>query len=323
MKLKKAIIPVLILITAYFSGYAQDFHFSNITCNMVYFNPAYASMPGMSEVSLTYRNQWPGMEATFITYGAALVQPIPAISSGTGLVFTNDSEAGGVFSRTSASLIYGYSFDASRTWKIFTGLEASFVLRQFNPDNLVFASDVLNDLGSSYPPAGISAYSKGYPDFGAGLAAKNKNGLMIGFSCYHLTRPSESFNSQGERLPVKYAAHFSYDLPAGGKYNQHRLIISPSVLYIHQGVTDELVWGATAGFEPLVAGAWLRQDFLLHYSALIISAGIMQKKYTFFYNYDVNLSGVNFLSTKMGSHEVTFLLRFEYKRKKFGAVKCP
>jgi type IX secretion system PorP/SprF family membrane protein len=281
-------------------------------------------MPEMSELSLTYRNQWPGIPANFVTYAASFVQPVSDINSGTGVVFFNDNEAGGVYSRTSASILYGYSFQASHGLTIYSGLQASYVIRQFNPENLVFATDILNALGESYPPPGISDYKRGYPDFSLGFMGKHKKGLLLGVSASHVTRPKESFSVDNyDRLPVKYSFFTSFKLSTGSKYNRQAIALLPSLWYIHQGNTNELVWGSELKYNFLSVGAWLRQNFNLNFSALILTAGISQKKYTFFYSYDVNLTRVNFLSTKMGSHEVTFLFRFEYKRNKFGAVKCP
>ena len=60
-------------------------------------------------------------------------------------------------------------------------------------------------------------------------------------------------------------------------------------------------------------GAWMRQNIQFNFDALIVSAGISFEKYNISYSYDVNLKKINFLSTKMAAHEVTFLYRFEYK----------
>jgi type IX secretion system PorP/SprF family membrane protein len=267
--------------------------------NQAYYNPAYAAVTEMTEFSMTYRNQWPGIPANFVTYGATFIQPFSVIKSGIGVAFLRDVEAGGVISRNSASLMYGYSFKVSRTLKMSAGIGASYVCRQFDPAGLVFASDLLNQLGTSYPPVDISAYTKGYPDFSiGGLGEYNKN-FILGISAAHVTRPRESFSGEpGSRLPVKYSLFSSYKFRTGGKYNRAGIDLGPSLLYVHQGKTNELVWGTTALIKPLTAGIWLRHNLTLNFSSLIFSLGILQKKYTFFYHYDVNLTRVNFLSTK-------------------------
>ncbi len=292
--------------------------------NQAYYNPAYAAVPEMNEFSMTYRNQWPGIPANFVTYGATFIQPFSVIKSGIGVVFLRDVEAGGVISKSSASLMYGYTFRVSRALKMAAGIGASYVYRQFDPSTLVFASDLLNALGTPYPPVNISAYTRGYPDFSIGLMGEYRKDLTMGISAAHLTRPAESFSGEpASRLPVKYGLFASYKFRTGGKYNRNGIDLTPSLLYVHQGRTNELVWGTAALIKPLTAGVWLRHNLSLNFSSMIFSLGILQKKYTFLYNYDVNLTSVNFLSTKTGAHEVTFLFRFEYKKKQSKVVKCP
>jgi type IX secretion system PorP/SprF family membrane protein len=305
-------------------AYAQDFHFSGFMHNQAYYNPSYAAVPDMSEFSLTYRNQWPGIPANFVTYGTAFIQPFSVINSGIGVVFLRDVEAGGVISRNSACLLYGYSFKVNRALHMYAGIGASYVYREFDPATLVFASDLLNGLGASYPAVDITAYSRGYPDFSAGLTGEYKKDLILGISAAHLTRPVESFSGEpASRLPIRYGLYASYKFRTGGKYNRNGFDLTPVLFYVHQGNSNELVWGTTAMKKLLTAGILLRHNLSLNFSSMIFSVGIIQKKYTFLYSYDVNLTSVNFLSTKTGAHEVTFLLRFEYKKKKHKVINCP
>ena len=67
--------------------------------NMVYVNPAYAALPSSGEVGLTYRNQWPGIPATFVTYGATVVIPVKSLNSGIGISFMNDMQGSGVINQ--------------------------------------------------------------------------------------------------------------------------------------------------------------------------------------------------------------------------------
>ncbi len=66
------------------TGMAQDFHFSQFMQTMAYVNPAYAALPSMGEVGLAYRNQWPGIPATFVTYGATVVIPVESLQQRCG-----------------------------------------------------------------------------------------------------------------------------------------------------------------------------------------------------------------------------------------------
>jgi len=190
--------------------YGQDYHFSGFMQNMIYVNPAYTALPSSAELGITYRNQWPGIPATFVTYGASFLTPVKMLNSGIGVALTNDMQASGVINRTSASLLYGYLIEINREWQVGAGISASWVIKKFNADGLVFGSDLLNELGYSYGSVIFDNYSTNYPDFSAGVIARYSNGLSFGVSASHLTRPRETGNNLIEqRLPLKFTAFAS------------------------------------------------------------------------------------------------------------------
>lgn len=306
---------------------AQDYHFSGFMQNMVYINPAYAAMPESPEIGITYRNQWPGIPATFVTYGAEFVMPVRSLSSGIGISITNDMQGSGVINLTSANLLYGYLIKLNRNWQVGTGLSASWVMKQFNADELVFRSDLLNDLGYGYGTVVYDNYSRSYPDFSIGMIARYNNALLFGVSAAHLTRPADTRNTVTDsRLPLKYTAFVSGRI--GGNNRNKDFTVEPAAFFSHQQDNNELMYGSMvsmlSGFR---LGAWLRQNLAFSFDALIVSAGFSWQKYNITYHYDVNLKKISFLSTKMAAHEVTFLYRFEYndvhKVKRFRKSECP
>jgi len=289
----------------------QDFHFSGFMQNIGYVNPAYAAMSPTGEVGLTYRNQWPGIPATFVTYGASLIMPVRSINSGIGLNVMNDMQGSGVINQSSISLLYGYQIDAGGSWQVGAGISGSYVFRRFNADELVFRSDILNDLGYAYSPVTFDSYTKNYPDFSFGLITRYNNNLTAGISVGHLTRPYHTFSELvGSRMPIKYTAFVSGTLPL----NSRSIAVEPAVFYSQQQNNNEIIWGSRFTLaNNIMAGGWIRQNTQFDFEALIISVGISWERYNISYSYDVNLKKINYLSTKMAAHEVTFLYRFEYK----------
>ncbi len=306
-------------------GMSQDFHFSQFMQTMAYVNPAYAALPEMGEVGLAYRNQWPGIPATFVTYGATVVIPVESLHSGVGISFLNDMQGSGVINRTSASLLYGYMLKINSRWKLASGINATYVYKKFNADQLVFRSDILNDLGYSYAPVTFANYSKGYPDFSVGFIAKNDRHLSFGVSASHITRPDDSFSElENSRLPVKYTAFASGRIEAGNRMSGNTLILEPAVFFSQQKQNQELVWGTQFLLgDVFQLGGWFRQNLSFQFESFIISTGFSWEHYTISYSYDVNLKKIQFLSTKMAAHEVTFLYRFKYNDKKIKKIECP
>jgi type IX secretion system PorP/SprF family membrane protein len=321
---KKAYL-IILLVMPVLQGMAQDFHFSQFMQTTAYVNPAYAALPSMGEVGLAYRNQWPGIPATFVTYGATVVIPVESLHSGVGISFLNDMQGSGVINRTSASLLYGYLLKINSTWQVGTGINATYVFKRFNADQLVFRSDILNDLGYSYAPVTFVNYSKGYPDFSLGFIARNDKHLSFGVSASHVTRPNDSFSElENSRLPIKYAAFASGRIVATKHMTGKSLVLEPAVFFSQQKQNQELVWGTQFLLgDNFQLGGWFRQNLSFQYESFIISAGISWEHYNISYSYDVNLKKIQPLSTKMAAHEVTFLYRFKYNDKKNKKIECP
>jgi type IX secretion system PorP/SprF family membrane protein len=307
--------------------HGQDFHFSQFLPNMVYVNPGYAALPSGGELGLTYRNQWPGIPATFVTYGADLIIPVKSLNSGFGVGFTNDVQGGGVINQTSASLLYGYLIELDRNWQVGAGLSASWVMRHFSADQLVFRSDILNDLGYGYGNVTYDNYNRNYPDFSIGFIARNNDMLSFGLSAIHITRPADTESQlAGARLPVKYTAFVSGVI--GSKNRNADFKVEPAAFFSKQKDNYELIWGTNINMQSkFMLGGWLRQNAGFNFDAFIVSAGISWEKYNIGYSYDVNLKKISPLSTKMAAHEVTFLYRFKYKEqhkvKRFRKSECP
>ena len=311
--------------TLSWASIAQDFHFSQFMQNMVYVNPACAALPATGEIGLVYRDQWPGIPATFVTYGATAVIPVQSVKGGFGVSFLNDLQGSGVITRTSASLLYGYLIQVNPRWQVRAGIGASYVYKKFNADELIFRSDILNDLGYGFGQVTLDNYSKSYPDFSVGIIAGNTGGFTFGFSASHVTRPAESFSTRVEsRLPVKYTAFASGRIGRGRTSGNNSVSIEPALFFSKQQQNHELIWGSQVLFAGnFMLGGWIRQNLAFNFESVIISAGISWERYNISYSYDVNLKKIDFLSTKMAAHEVTFLYRFEYNGKKSKKAECP
>lgn len=315
----------LVLLFALFQfgvAVAQDFHFSQFMQNMVYVNPAYAAMPSSGELGLVYRNQWPGIPATFVTYGASAVVPLSGINSGMGVTVMNDIQGSGVITRTMAAFQYAYLVRINSSWQVGGGIAGAYVFKRFDGNELLFRSDILNDLGYSYPTVTFDNYNRSYPDFSAGIIARNMENLSFGFSVSHLTRPVETLSTQvSERLPMRYTAFVSGHVE--GDPGGAGLAFEPALFFSQQQQNQEMIWGTQVLLgQNFSLGGWFRHKLPFRMESFIASAGISWGHYNITYSYDVNLKKMRFLSAKMAAHEVTFLYRFEYNERKSNAI-CP
>ena len=65
-KLYKILSFVLLLNTPF--AFGQDMHFTQFYATPLYLNPAFTGANVCSRVSLTYRNQWPGISTAYTSY---------------------------------------------------------------------------------------------------------------------------------------------------------------------------------------------------------------------------------------------------------------
>ncbi|MDX1653203.1 MAG: type IX secretion system membrane protein PorP/SprF, partial [Brumimicrobium sp.] len=74
---------------------AQDPQFSQFYANPIYLNPAFAGSHGCPRFALNYRNQWPALSGTFVTFSASYDQYFTNISGGFGVIATHDQQGKG------------------------------------------------------------------------------------------------------------------------------------------------------------------------------------------------------------------------------------
>ena len=63
-----------------FVGFSQDLEFTQFYANPLYLNPAFAGSHGCPRVSMNYRDQWPGLSGSYVSYSACYDQYISSIS---------------------------------------------------------------------------------------------------------------------------------------------------------------------------------------------------------------------------------------------------
>ena len=104
--------------------YSQDPEFTQFYANPLYLNPAFAGTAKCPRVCLNYRNQWPAISGTFVTYSASYDQHIDGISGGLGLLVTKDEAGLATLNTTNVSAIYSYQLHITREFSMKFGFQA-------------------------------------------------------------------------------------------------------------------------------------------------------------------------------------------------------
>lgn len=326
--IKSKVLLILVLTLTYAGvGLAQDPHFSQYYANRLYLNPAFAGSEICPRFSLNYRNQWPALGHSFVTYTASFDGYVSALNGGVGIQLMNDVQGDGTIKTTGIDAMYAYTIEVNRKFSIAGGFQATYMQRKLDWGSLVFPDMIDEYYGIIYgthetPPVDAS---KGYFDFSAGFVGFGQN-YYFGLAVHHLAQPEESFyNSSDAILPRKYTAHFGAKIPLSHRdYKRGEFSISPNIMYQRQLDFEQLNYGLYLQRKSVTFGVWMRNVIEFNdFDAVILLIGFVQDRIKFSYSYDLTVSAIG--PEALGAHEVTFSYQLpcrvpNVKRK---AIKCP
>jgi type IX secretion system PorP/SprF family membrane protein len=297
---------------------AQDPQFSQFYANQLYLNPALAGSARCPRVSLNYRNQWPGIPSTYITYAAGYDQYVDAISGGIGIQAYHDRSGSGIIANNSISGMYAYQLAIDRNISLKAGFQTTYYQKSVDWSKLTWGDMIDERYGFIYPTGEIPIDKPvNKLDFSAGALLFTQT-FYLGFATHHLTQPDESFFKNTEsRLPRKYTAHGGALIPLD-KDNPEDGSISPNIIYQRQGEFQQLNLGLYVNKGPITGGIWYRSK-----DALIFLVGLYTEAFRFGYSYDVTVSSLG--TQTLGSHEISVTMMFpcKQKRRKFKMMRCP
>ncbi|MEZ4936267.1 MAG: PorP/SprF family type IX secretion system membrane protein [Crocinitomicaceae bacterium] len=121
---------------------AQDPHFSQFYANPLYLNPALAGTHGCPRLNFNYRNQWPALSGTFVTYSASYDQYFDNLSGGIGVIATLDQAGKGTINTLTLSFIYAYHLKLGRKWRMIFGAQATWNQKFLDWSKLSFGDQI-------------------------------------------------------------------------------------------------------------------------------------------------------------------------------------
>ncbi|PKR79926.1 hypothetical protein CW751_12650 [Brumimicrobium salinarum] len=301
--------------------YAQDPQFSQFYANPIYLNPAFAGSHGCPRFAVNYRNQWPALSGTFVTYSASYDQYLKSISGGIGVIATHDQQGKGTINHTTLSLIYNYHLKVNRKFTMMFAGKATWNQKFLDWDKLTFGDMIDPRRGFIYGTNDVPrGGSRGFFDASAGMVGFTEN-FFFGVSGHHLNMPNESMiNGDDSPMPIRITGHMGAKIGLGGKSQySNETSIMPNLIYQYQQGFMELMLGTYVKYGAFTAGAWFRSK-----DAFILSLGVNTGTIKVGYSYDVTVSKLN-NGVSGGSHEVSlgFDLNCKTRQPSFRTVSCP
>lgn len=328
--IKKLLLLVVVLTVVQFVK-AQDPSFSQFYGNPLYLNPALAGTKICPRLTLNYRNQWPSIPGTFVTYAASYDQHITPLSGGVGIMVMSENMADGAITSNVVSGMYSFRLEMAKKLTLNTGFQASYMQNKLNWDKFTFEDQLLNWNGSI---GGLPATIESPPDrlavsmidFSAGMLLGYNERAYLGVAAHHMSQPDDSFYSNGEsQLDMKITVHAGA-LVGLSTFNRavevEDFSFSPNIMYQQQGEFHQLNAGMYLNMYPFVLGSWFRHNFE-NPDAVIILLGFMAQKFKIGYSYDYTISKLT--NATGGAHEISFTYQFDCREKTFKlkAIKCP
>lgn len=324
---------------------AQDPQMSQFYAAPLYLSPAFAGSAMAPRAILNYRNQWPALNANYVTSMLSVDHYIDRFNSGIGLLVVNDQQFSNLKS-VSAALQYSYQLKITENLAARAGFEAAFVTRSADFFRLTFG-DQLSNRGVISPTTLDPVADLGprirYATFSTGLLVYDQR-FWAGLSAHHLNRPNQAFEiNRSDPLPMRITVHGGYKIPLAdyeignnlGDQIGREKSVSFATLYKKQGKFDQLDLGAYLTYAPLTFGLWYRgipikqyDRGLNNHDAAVFLIGYRQDNFSFGYSYDATISSLGFASG--GSHEISLAYTFPYEperrppyRKRKRELSCP
>lgn len=316
---------ILLLLVVFFGigiegAQAQDPQFSQFYAAPLYINPAFSGASGFTRFGVNYRNQWPSLDASFVTFSFYADHYIEKYKSGVGFIITTDRAGKQNLQSTNIGLSYAYELKINDNLVFRPGFQASYVLRNTNFTDLIFASqiDPINGFDPSRPgdpSVTTSNLNVSYLDLAFGGVLYSRN-LFIGASVQHLTEPNQSLLDGNSPLPQRISIHGGYKiyLKEGAlrrdlTYSRKERSITPVFQYKTQGEFSQLDLGFYLHLEPINLGLQYRGlphkkfENFPNNEALIFTFGVTKDDFNFGYSYDYTLSDLGIAAG--GAHEIS------------------
>jgi type IX secretion system PorP/SprF family membrane protein len=312
---------------------AQDPEFSQYYANPLYLNPAMAGTAAGPRFALNFRDQWPSVSGSFVTYSASYDEHFDGIGGGIGAQVWRDQAGDGKLATTYLGGIYSYHLtikDKARDYFVMKfGIEAAAFKREIDFSQLKFGDQIDPKYGFIFPtqeklPSTNTFSTNIIPDFSAGVLAFSPK-FYAGLAVSHIIEPPQSFFGNPNSLLLRrYTAHMGFMLPIDYWKREPEAFISPNLLVMHQGNFTQLNVGAYAIKNFFMAGIWYRHTDP-NADAMILMVGVKKDAIRIGYSYDLTVSDAR--AAAQGSHEVSLIIESKKydtsKKKRWRKINCP
>jgi type IX secretion system PorP/SprF family membrane protein len=292
-----------------YSAKAQDPQLAHSTGTGVYNNPAMTGAFNAPSFHSAYRNQWPGIDGTYVTYFGAVDGYVEQLHGGVGLAYAADIAGEGTLTTQSIGVSYAYQARINEKTTFRIGLSGHRFKRTLDWSKLSFGDQIDPRYGFIYATSQKFGLEKvnGFKASG-GLALLNER-YLIAYAMNNFNTPNQGFVNRSSLLPIRHTINLSYLFLE----NDNSGLIA-NVTVEKQEDFDLLFMSVNYYWHWLRVGAANRYK-----DASIGMIGTQFKNYRISYLYEYTVSRLT--NASAGSHEVQFSWTLQSKMD--SDRKCP
>ncbi len=304
----------------------QDPQFTQFFASPMYLSPSFAGSTKGKRIALNYRDQWPAIPKSFVTYAFSYDHFLHSINSGLGVQLLREQAGAGRLSTTNLGLLYAYHIELNHEWRAIPALGFYYTQQQLQFDKLTFGNEIIDETWVRTEPRPKEFVW----DVDASASALFlSEQYWFGLTVDHLLMPNQSLTGEESLLPMKYSIFGGMRIPIGQRYSRRSFeSLFPAIHFRKQGLNYQLNMGVYWNKKPFMLGFWYRGIPVFRQypsnDAIAVLLGYSIDQFSFGYSYDVTVSELAGLSE--GAHEISIIFKFgEYltPREKWRVNPCP
>lgn len=272
---------------------AQDPQLAHGLGTVMHNNPALTGAFMRPSFYSTYRNQWPGIDGTYVSYYAGAETHLDAIHGGLGVRYMIDVAGEGTLTTQNLDLGYAYRASLNENTDLRLGFSVGYLRRKLDWDKLNFGPIDDPRYGFVYQSSTPEGFSKvqNYR-LNAGLALLNER-YLLSYAMNNFNQPDQGFIGKS-RLPIRHHAQAVFLAKLG---DNNGLVFD--VIYQLQQDFTQLQLKANYYNRFMRIGTGLRNK-----DAVIGMIGGQLRQFRLSYIYEMTISRLT--DATAGSHEVQF-----------------
>jgi type IX secretion system PorP/SprF family membrane protein len=278
-------------------------------------------------IAANFRSQWAGVNAPFTTFSGAMDMKLLRSSLrnniwGFGLMFFSDKAGDLDFSTNQFNFSTAFAKSLGGTQYLSIGLQAGFAQRGINYANMMTDEQFDGAQWDPTRPSGVNVATDNFSfvDYSAGflwyMVPNNRTSMYAGVGAFHLNEPNQSFVGDPDVvLDMRMIGHGGAQFPL----NQSMDLL-PNFVYMLQGNYREFNIGSYLKFilsegetnsTAFYLGSWYRlvggETADVASDAYIFATRLDWMGLSLGLSYDVNLSGLQVVSSKKGGPEISLV----------------